>query len=363
MIPQSFFLFAVYDIVTVTDGGGDSSHGGGGSSHGGGDSSHGGGDSSHGGGDSSHGGGHSSHGGGDSSHGGGDSSHGGVTESPSSQTTQSTSSLNPATPLTTQNNLETTVNHISGTAQTSLSTGPETTVDLLLETTQGNIDTAPGTTAIPLLGTTQDNINTGPGTTVNPISETTQTSVITALTDPVMTGSTGIIGSNPVPTNYASTTPGYTLIAGFSLNPITAQKFGESFLVGWTMTAGTNVTVTVAYNGIPCCNAGPFTNTGGQCDCLISDPNFFDPDGVVNVSVIASNLVSSTPAYIEVEVLKSITQVSFTMLTSYSDFGTGVEGRGSQRNIFPAEHPVQFNCSHTGRFIAHDLAVINYVLR
>ena len=118
------------------------------------------------------------------------------------------------------------------------------------------------------------------------------------------------------------------------------------------MTAGTDVVVTVKYNGIQCCNAGPFTNTDGQCDCFISDPDLFDPDGLVNISVIASNTVSSFPAYIEVEVLKFITQVSFTMLTSYADFGTDVEGRGSQRNLFPAEHPVKFNCSYTGRFVA-----------
>ncbi len=118
------------------------------------------------------------------------------------------------------------------------------------------------------------------------------------------------------------------------------------------MTAGTNVTVAVTYNGIPCCNAGPLTNIGGQCDCLITDPGLFDPDGVVNISAVASNLVSVIPAYIQVEMLKIISQVSFTMLTSYSDFGTGVEGRGSQRNVFPAEHPVKFNCSYTGRSIS-----------
>ena len=117
------------------------------------------------------------------------------------------------------------------------------------------------------------------------------------------------------------------------------------------MTSGTNVTVTVEYNGVPCCNAGLFTNIGGQCDCLISDPNLFDSDGVVNITVVASNSISSIPAYIEVEVLKDITQVSFTTLTSYSDFGTGVVGRGSQQNVFPVEHPLKFNCSHTGMFI------------
>jgi hypothetical protein len=33
------------------------------------------------------------------------------------------------------------------------------------------------------------------------------------------------------------------------------------------------------------------------------------------------------------------------MLTTYSQFGSG-EGRGANRNIFPADYPVRFNASH-----------------
>ena len=117
------------------------------------------------------------------------------------------------------------------------------------------------------------------------------------------------------------------------------------------MTSGTNVTVTVAYNGIPCCNAGPLTGTGGQCDCLVTDTDLFDHDGMVNISVVALNLVSRESAHIQVEVLKIITQASLTMLTSYSNFGTEVEGGGNQRNVFPAEYPVKFNCSYQGNHI------------
>ncbi|XP_028413717.1 uncharacterized protein LOC114536572 [Dendronephthya gigantea] len=192
-----------------------------------------------------------------------------------------------------------------------------------------------GTTANPPLGTTA---NLPLGTTANPPLGTTANPPLGTTANPPL-GTT----ANPV-----STTPGYASIAGFVLKPISAQKFGQSFTVVWDMTAGTSVTIAVSYNGIPCCNAGPLTNTGGQCDCLISDPGLFDPDGVVNISAIASNLASSSPTYIEVEVLKVITQVSFTMLTSYSDFGVNIEGRGSQRNVFPAEHPVKFNCSYAG---------------
>ncbi|XP_028413722.1 uncharacterized protein LOC114536576 [Dendronephthya gigantea] len=140
----------------------------------------------------------------------------------------------------------------------------------------------------------------------------------------------------------------YVSIAGFALNPLSPQEFAQSFTVVWNMTAGTNVTIAVSYNGIPCCNAGPLTNVSGQCDCLVSDPGHFDPDGVVNISAVASNLLSSSPSSIEVEVLKIITQAGFTALASYSDFGVNIEGRGSQGNIFPAEHPVKFNCSYAG---------------
>ena len=268
------------------------------------------------------------------------------------QTTESDTNVDPSAPSTTEDSLETTLDPSPESTQSSINRGPATTVGPLFETTQTNVNTHPGTTVDPSSGTTQGSVYTSPGTTTDPLSETTQIDVNTDLTDPVQASSTVITSSNPVPTSSTSTTPGYTSIAGFTLNPISAQKFGESFSVGWTMAAGTDVAVTVAYNGIPCCNAGPFTNTDGQCDCLISDANLFDPDGLVNISVIASNTVSSIPAYIELEVLKFITQVSFTMLTSYSDFGTEVDGRKSQRNLFPAEHPVKFNCSYTGRFIA-----------
>jgi hypothetical protein len=119
------------------------------------------------------------------------------------------------------------------------------------------------------------------------------------------------------------------------------------------MSSGTNVTVTVAYNDVPCCNVGPITSIGSQCDCLITDPGLFDQDGIVNISAVASNDMSTETAYINVQVLKTITQASFTMLTSYSEFGIGVEGRGSQRNVFPAEYPVKFNCSYQGSYFCN----------
>ncbi|XP_028399330.1 uncharacterized protein LOC114522780 [Dendronephthya gigantea] len=169
---------------------------------------------------------------------------------------------------------------------------------------------------------------------------------ITTSPSPTHQATRAVLQSSSIPTNLVSITPGYVSIAGFALNPLSPQEFGKSFTVVWNMTAGTNVTIAVSYNGIPCCNAGPLTNVSGQCDCLMSDPGHFDSDGVVNISAVASNLLSSSPSSIEVEVLKIITQAGFTALASYSDFGVNIEGRGSQGNIFPAEHPVKFNCSY-----------------
>ena len=35
------------------------------------------------------------------------------------------------------------------------------------------------------------------------------------------------------------------------------------------------------------------------------------------------------------------------MLTTYAQFGSGVEGKGPSRDTFPAEYPVKFNVSYT----------------
>ncbi|XP_028408505.1 sperm receptor for egg jelly-like [Dendronephthya gigantea] len=115
------------------------------------------------------------------------------------------------------------------------------------------------------------------------------------------------------------------------------------------MTSGVNVSVNVTYNSIPCCSAGPLTNSTGECDCLITDPNLFDPDGVVNISVTTWNRISGPlTESVDVEVLKKVKDANFTILTTYSQFGSGVEGAGPERNIFPAEYPVEFNGSYSG---------------
>ncbi|CAB3997139.1 neurogenic locus notch homolog 1, partial [Paramuricea clavata] len=165
-----------------------------------------------------------------------------------------------------------------------------------------------------------------------------------------------------IPENYKCNCPfgfaGYDceileMMQDFRLNEISLQEFGKSIPVIWEMTSGINVTVNVTYNGIPCCSAGPLTNTTGQCDCLISDPDLFDTDGMVNISATAWNRISGPETKsLDIEVLKKIEDISFAMLTTYAQFGSGVEGAGPNRNIFPAEYPVEFNISYTGGPVA-----------
>ena len=134
-------------------------------------------------------------------------------------------------------------------------------------------------------------------------------------------------------------------IVGFSLDPIAPMAFGQLMPVTWDMTNGTNVSVAIFYNDIFCCNSSIVSDTGSQCDCLVWEPSRFDIDGVVDIRAEAWNIISNTRDSIQVAVLKPIDNVSFSMLTSYAEFGAGVEGRGNLRNVFPAEYPVKFNCS------------------
>lgn len=46
--------------------------------------------------------------------------------------------------------------------------------------------------------------------------------------------------------------------------------------------------------------------------------------------------------------MERIKDISFTMLTTYTQFGSGVKGAGPESNIFPVEYPVHFNGSYTG---------------
>ena len=135
-------------------------------------------------------------------------------------------------------------------------------------------------------------------------------------------------------------------IVKFSLIPLPAQAFGELITVKWNMSQGTNVTAEIFYNDIFCCKSSILSESGGQCGCLVSDPGRYDVDGLVNIRAMAWNLVSNASDIIQVFVLNEIKDVSISMLTSYSNFGSGVEGRGNQRNVFPAVYPVKFNSSH-----------------
>ena len=46
--------------------------------------------------------------------------------------------------------------------------------------------------------------------------------------------------------------------------------------------------------------------------------------------------------------MKKIKDANFTMLTTYSQFGSGVKSAGPERNTFPAEYPVAFASSFSG---------------
>lgn len=122
------------------------------------------------------------------------------------------------------------------------------------------------------------------------------------------------------------------------MQPIPAHEFGKNISIKWSVSDGTYLIVEALYNTIPCCNSSVGHVKQGTCICAISDPDLYDPDGVVEITVIARNLVSSPNTTLEVEVLKKIQNVSITM---HSDFGIGLEG-----NIFPAEYAVKFDAAY-----------------
>ena len=137
-------------------------------------------------------------------------------------------------------------------------------------------------------------------------------------------------------------------IANFSVTPISAQEFGQNIFVIWDMDKGSYVTVEVYYNELLCCNRSNINHVGSYCNCLISDPISFDPDGLVDFRVYAYNNVSNVTQILEVEVLKIIHNAKISALTSYASWGVGMEGAGSQRNVFPTEYPVELSAIFDG---------------
>lgn len=137
-------------------------------------------------------------------------------------------------------------------------------------------------------------------------------------------------------------------IANFSVTPISAQEFGHNISVVWDMDQGSYVTVDVYYNELLCCNRSNINHVGSHCNCLISDPALFDPDGVVDFRIYAYNNVSNITEILQVEVLKIIHHAKISALTSYASWGVGKEGTGSQRNVFPTEYPVELSAVFDG---------------
>ena len=138
-------------------------------------------------------------------------------------------------------------------------------------------------------------------------------------------------------------------IANFTVELLPAQEFGQNISVGWNMDKGSYVTVEVYYNELLCCKRSKINHVGSHCNCLIADPAFFDPDGFVHFRIYAYNNVSNVTEFLEVEVLTIIHNAKISALTSYASWGIGVEGTGSQRNVFPSEYPVQFDVTFDGK--------------
>ena len=133
---------------------------------------------------------------------------------------------------------------------------------------------------------------------------------------------------------------------------LSAHLFGKNISVIWEMDQGSYVTVEVFYNlKVLCCNHSMnrhLNYVGSKCNCSITDPNLFDPDGVVDLRIYAYNSVSNVTKTLEVEVLKIIENVAISALTSYASWGIGVKGAGSQQNVYPAEYPVQLSAAFDG---------------
>ena len=72
------------------------------------------------------------------------------------------------------------------------------------------------------------------------------------------------------------------------------------------MTSGINVTVDVAFNGIPCCSAGPITAITGKCNCSILNQDLFDPNDLVNISATAHNQIGPETYLLMVQVMVSL---------------------------------------------------------
>ena len=134
----------------------------------------------------------------------------------------------------------------------------------------------------------------------------------------------------------------HIVIKDLAVEPIPAQEFGKNISVTWSVSDGTYLSILVLYNTILCCNSSVGHIKEGSCICAVSNPASFDPDGMVDITVTAWNLVSNLSLTLQIEVLKKIRDASIQMLTTYSDFGSGVEGVGNLRNTFPAEYPVKF---------------------
>ena len=131
-------------------------------------------------------------------------------------------------------------------------------------------------------------------------------------------------------------------IQNFTAVPLSVHKFGENLSLKWKMDDGTKVSVAAFYNNISCCNtSGLSYAVDGSCNCLISNPDLFDPDSIVNIRFFAWNSISNKTDEIEVETQSEIQNISISVSPTDSAFGTVIKERPP--NVFPAEYPVRIS--------------------
>ena len=125
-------------------------------------------------------------------------------------------------------------------------------------------------------------------------------------------------------------------IIDLQLPPIPPKIFGQNVAVPWSMTNGTNVTFSLYLN-----NALVYSSTkSAQGDAFTLTPSHYVSDSTFTVDLRAQNLVSQANLSIQLIIEIELLRIDFMALSTTSDFGTGLPGRGNDNNAFPTEFPV-----------------------
>lgn len=131
-------------------------------------------------------------------------------------------------------------------------------------------------------------------------------------------------------------------IEDLDLPDIPPKILGQNNPINWTMANGTNVTFYLEAEGTTISYSSMKTDTG---DVLITNLSHIDSPGVYLVRLRAQNEVSEANRSIVLIIQDDVTQVTFKTWTTTSDFGSNIPGFGTDKNIFPSEHPVNFTAT------------------